>query len=133
MNLTYALLNTIIKYPVASTQIDPKSGNIKDKKIGYYYADREIFRESQEEKMCIRDRWEPYVERLKWLRGELEKLKALELIRLPGQEPSKLVISTRKTSMTGRQLQELLLELSLIHIWPTRRPTRTSTPSLAGW
>ena len=54
--------------------------------------------------------WEPYVERLKWLRGELEKLKALELIRLPGQEPSKLVISTRKTSMTGRQLQELLLE-----------------------
>ena len=38
--------------------------------------------------------WEPYVERLKWLRGELEKLKALELIRLPGQEPSKLVIST---------------------------------------
>ena len=56
------------------------------------------------------DLWEPYVERLKWLRGELEKLKALELIRLPGQEPSKLVISTRKTSMTGRQLQELLLE-----------------------
>ena len=54
--------------------------------------------------------WEPYVERLKWLRGELEKLKALELIRLPGQEPSKLVISTRKTAMTGRQLQELLLE-----------------------
>ena len=50
------------------------------------------------------------MERLKWLRGELEKLKALELIRLPGQEPSKLVISTRKTSMTGRQLQELLLE-----------------------
>ena len=54
--------------------------------------------------------WEPYVERLKWLRGELEKLKALELVRLPGQEPSKLVISTRKTRMTGRQLQELLLE-----------------------
>ena len=54
--------------------------------------------------------WEAYVERLKWLRGELEKLKALELIRLPGQEPSKLVISTRKTAMTGRQLQELLLE-----------------------
>lgn len=49
MNLTYALLNTIIKYPVASTQIDPKSGNIKDKKIGYYYADREIFQEIQEE------------------------------------------------------------------------------------
>ena len=43
MNLTYALLNTIIKYPVASTQIDKSTGNIKDKKMGYYYADREIF------------------------------------------------------------------------------------------
>ena len=44
MNLTYALLNTIIKYPVASTQIRPKSGDIREKKMGYYYADRELFR-----------------------------------------------------------------------------------------
>ena len=43
MNLTYGLLNTIIKYPVPSTAINKKSGNIKDKKMGYYYADREIF------------------------------------------------------------------------------------------
>lgn len=43
MNLTYPLLNTIIKYPVASTAINKKSGNIKDKKMGYYYADKEIF------------------------------------------------------------------------------------------
>ena len=43
MNLTYALLNTIIKYPVASTQIRPKSGDIREKKMGYYYADRELF------------------------------------------------------------------------------------------
>ncbi len=43
MNLTYTLLNTIIKYPVPSTGINKKSGNIKDKKMGYYYADREIF------------------------------------------------------------------------------------------
>ncbi len=43
MNLTYALLNTIIKYPVASTEIHPETGNIKDKKMGYYYADRKIF------------------------------------------------------------------------------------------
>ncbi len=43
MNLTYALLNTIVKYPVASTAIDKTTGNIKDKKMGYYYADREIF------------------------------------------------------------------------------------------
>lgn len=45
MNLTYALLNTIVKYPVASNEIDPKSGNIKDKKLGYYLADEEIFKE----------------------------------------------------------------------------------------
>lgn len=43
MNLTYALLNTIVKYPVTSTGINKKSGNIKDKKMGYYYADREIY------------------------------------------------------------------------------------------
>ncbi len=44
MNLTYALLNTIIKYPVASTEINEKSGNLKDKKMGYYLADEKIFR-----------------------------------------------------------------------------------------
>lgn len=44
MNLTYALLNTTIKYPVSSVGIDPSTGNIKDKKMGYYYADREIFK-----------------------------------------------------------------------------------------
>lgn len=43
MNLTYALLNTIIKYPVASNEINKRSGNIKDKKMGYYWADSEIF------------------------------------------------------------------------------------------
>ena len=43
MNLTYALLNTIIKYPGSSLQIDENSGNIKDRKMGYYFADRELF------------------------------------------------------------------------------------------
>ena len=43
MNLTYALLNTIVKYPVSSTGIDKATGNIKDKKMGYYYADKDIF------------------------------------------------------------------------------------------
>ncbi|NLG05927.1 MAG: deoxyguanosinetriphosphate triphosphohydrolase [Clostridia bacterium] len=47
MNLTKALLGTIIKYPVSSLGINKKSGNIKDKKMGYYYADREIFNEIQ--------------------------------------------------------------------------------------
>ncbi len=49
MNLTYALLNTIVKYPVPSTGIDTESGNIKEKKMGYYFADYEIFREISEE------------------------------------------------------------------------------------
>ncbi len=49
MNLTYALLNTIIKYPVSSLGIDKKSGNIKDKKMGYYFADGEIFEDIQKE------------------------------------------------------------------------------------
>lgn len=44
MNLTYALLNTIIKYPGSSMEICSDSGNIKDKKMGYYLADEEIFR-----------------------------------------------------------------------------------------
>lgn len=43
MNLTYALLNTIIKYPVPSTGIVEGSENTKDKKVGYYAADEEIF------------------------------------------------------------------------------------------
>lgn len=45
MNLTYALLNTIIKYPISSVKIDETTGNIKDKKMGYYYADEKIFEE----------------------------------------------------------------------------------------
>ena len=45
MNLTYALLNTIVKYPVTSLDIDPKSRDIKSHKLGFYHADEEIFRE----------------------------------------------------------------------------------------
>lgn len=45
MNLTYALLNTIIKYPVSSLEMNPKAENIKDRKMGYYYADRNVFSE----------------------------------------------------------------------------------------
>lgn len=44
MNLTYALLNTIIKYPVSSTEVCPESGDIREKKLGYYYADEELYR-----------------------------------------------------------------------------------------
>lgn len=47
MNLTYGILGTIIKYPVSSLKINPVSGNIKDKKMGYYYAERELFEDIQ--------------------------------------------------------------------------------------
>lgn len=48
MNLTFALLNTIIKYPVSSTQIDKNSGDIRTKKMGYYYSEQELFEEVTE-------------------------------------------------------------------------------------
>ena len=38
MNLTYALLNTIVKYPVSSLMIDKNSGDVRTKKAGYYQA-----------------------------------------------------------------------------------------------
>lgn len=43
MNLTYATLNSIMKYPVSSTGIDKKQ--IKSKKMGYFYADEQLFNE----------------------------------------------------------------------------------------
>ena len=43
MNLTKALLGTIIKYPVSSVEIDKKSGDIRTKKMGYYYAEKDVF------------------------------------------------------------------------------------------
>ena len=43
MNLTKALLATIIKYPTSSLEINKKSGIIKHKKMGYFYADRDNF------------------------------------------------------------------------------------------
>lgn len=43
MNLTKAILNTIIKYPVSSLEINKESGDIKEKKMGYFYAEREVF------------------------------------------------------------------------------------------
>ena len=43
MNLTFGLLNTIIKYPGSSLEINPKSGNCKDKKMGYFQSEKELF------------------------------------------------------------------------------------------
>lgn len=43
MNLTKALLNTIIKYPVSSDHINDENGDICTKKMGYFYGDRKNF------------------------------------------------------------------------------------------
>ncbi len=44
MNLTYALLNTVIKYPVSSLQTDKHSGDIRTKKMGYYLTEEELYK-----------------------------------------------------------------------------------------
>ncbi len=51
MNLTKALLGTIIKYPGSSLEIK-SSRHIKHKKMGYFYGDTEIFRDIQESLEC---------------------------------------------------------------------------------
>lgn len=43
MNLTYALLNTIIKYPVSSLGIDKNSGDVRTKKMGWFRSEQELF------------------------------------------------------------------------------------------
>lgn len=48
MNLTKALLGTIIKYPVSSTEIDKTCGDIKRKKMGFFLAEKEIFENIEE-------------------------------------------------------------------------------------
>lgn len=48
MNLTYALLNTIIKYPVGSLGIDKNSGDVRTKKMGYFRSEQELFEDITE-------------------------------------------------------------------------------------
>lgn len=43
MNLTYAILNTIIKYPVSSEEIHAHRGDIRYKKMGYFYAEQPLY------------------------------------------------------------------------------------------
>ncbi len=43
MDLTYALLNTIIKYPVNSLGIDKNSGNICTKKMGFFTSEQALY------------------------------------------------------------------------------------------
>ena len=43
MNLTFALLDTIIKYPVSSLEICPGSGDIKTEKMGFFKAEEDLY------------------------------------------------------------------------------------------
>jgi len=43
MNLTFGILNTIIKYPVSSTDMNRRSADIKEKKMGYFYAEKNLY------------------------------------------------------------------------------------------
>lgn len=54
MNLTSAVLNSIIKYPVSSTNID--KSKISSKKLGYFAAEKEIFKEITENTKLYSDR-----------------------------------------------------------------------------
>lgn len=49
MNLTYALLNSIVKYPVSSCRMCPSSGDIKEKKMGFFYAEQSLYETIAEE------------------------------------------------------------------------------------
>lgn len=48
MHLTYALLNTLIKYPVSSCETDKHAADIKYHKMGYYLAEADNFRDITE-------------------------------------------------------------------------------------
>ena len=43
MNLTKPLLASIIKYPVSSLEVDKDNEDIRFHKMGFYYADKEVF------------------------------------------------------------------------------------------
>lgn len=43
INLTYSVINTLIKYPNDSLNIDKQATDIKYHKMGYYYAEKEFF------------------------------------------------------------------------------------------
>lgn len=44
VNLSYAVLNTLIKYPTDSISVKAKDEDVKKHKLGYFYAEREIMK-----------------------------------------------------------------------------------------
>lgn len=49
INVTYATINTLVKYPVASTQRNKKSSDVRLHKFGYFLADQKGFNEIRQE------------------------------------------------------------------------------------
>lgn len=45
MNLTYALLNTVVKYPVSSLEIDESGKILSAKKMGFFHAEQTLYEE----------------------------------------------------------------------------------------
>ncbi len=44
MDLTYGLLNTMVKYPVSSLDADPEGGKLSRSKVGYYLSEQPLYR-----------------------------------------------------------------------------------------
>lgn len=44
MNLTLGVLSAVIKYPVSSLEICPDGSDVKKKKMGYFYAEENLYR-----------------------------------------------------------------------------------------
>lgn len=61
--------------------------------------------ENQREKL-----FGPYVRRLAGMQKKLSQLQSLRVVDMEGNDPSKIIISTRNTDLTGRQLYRWLLE-----------------------
>lgn len=45
MNLTLPLLHVVMKYPVSSLEVEANTKDIHTKKMGYFYAERELFKD----------------------------------------------------------------------------------------
>lgn len=54
--------------------------------------------------------FEPYVRRLRALRGNIKNLRNITLLESERFDPSKLVISTREQQLSGRELYQILLK-----------------------
>ncbi len=48
LNLSYAIINSLIKYPCSSLEFDKNSDDIKLHKFGYYLSEKEVF-----DKICV--------------------------------------------------------------------------------